>query len=341
MPMNKQKQIIVTGATGFIGSNLLYALESEGYTNIVGIDDFGNGEKWKNVAKRSCVFFILPDQMKDYLDIHSQDISAIIHLGGISTTTETNVDEIVRTNIQLSIYLYEYCKKNDIQFIYASSAATYGYGVNDWDSFEDNQDIDSLRKLKPLNAYGWSKNCIDKYIVLDREGKGNKNQVVGLKFFNVYGPNEYHKREQMSVVAKFYKQYQKYGKAKLFKFETYTRMVMQDKRSPRRDFVYVDDCIDVMIWFLEHKEINGIYNVGTGVARTFQDVAYNVAKELGKEPEIEYIEMPESLVSQYQDYTCANIDKLRNVGYLKDMTSLEDGICDYINKYLNSTDKFK
>ncbi len=333
--------IVVTGATGFIGSNLLYALESKGYTNIVGIDNFGTGEKWKNVAKRSCVSFILPDQAKDYLDIHTQDISAIIHLGGISTTTETNVDEIVRTNIQLSIYLYEYCKKNDIQFIYASSAATYGYSVNDWGGFEDNQDIDSLRNLKPMNAYGWSKNCIDKYIVLDRAGKESKNQVVGLKFFNVYGPNEYHKGEQMSVVAKFYNQYLNSGKARLFRFDNLFRMMMSDKRSPRRDFVYVDDCTDIMIWFLEHKEINGLYNVGTGVARTFQDVAYNVARSLGKEPEIEYIEMPESLVVQYQDYTCANIDKLRNVGYCKEMTCLEDGIKHYINKYLSRTDKYK
>lgn len=338
--MKNQKMIVVTGATGFIGSNLLYALESKGYTNIVGIDNFGTGEKWKNVAKRSCVFFVLPDQMKDYLDIHTQDISAIIHLGGISTTTETNVDEIVRTNIQLSIYLYEYCKKYDIQFIYASSAATYGYSVNDWDSFEDHQDIDSLRELKPMNAYGWSKNSIDKYIVLDRAGKENKNQVVGLKFFNVYGPNEYHKGEQKSVVAKFYEQYQKYGKAKLFKFNKSTRMMME-KRSPRRDFVYVDDCTDVMMWLLEHKEINGLYNVGTGVARTFQDVAYNVAKNLEKEPEIEYIEMPESLIHQYQDYTCANIDKLRKVGYSGNMTSLEDGVRRYVTSFLNSTDKYK
>lgn len=339
--MNKQKQIIVTGATGFIGSNLLHALETKGYTNIIGIDNFGTGEKWKNVAKRSCVFFVLPDQMKDYLNNHAKDISAIIHLGGISTTTETNVDEIVRTNVQLSIYLYEYCKKNNAQFIYASSAATYGRSFIDVDGFKDNQDIDSLRNLKPMNAYGWSKNCIDKYIVLDRTGKENKNQVVGLKFFNVYGPNEYHKGEQMSVIAKFHEQYQQYGRAKLFKFDDCTRKVMQERRSPRRDFVYVDDCTNIMIWFLEHKEINGIYNVGTGVARTFQDVAYNVAKGLGKEPEIEYIEMPESLFGQYQDYTCAIIDKLRNVGYREEMTSLEDGIRDYINKYLNRTDKYK
>lgn len=326
--------IVVTGATGFIGSNLLFALEAKGYTNIIGIDNFGNGEKWKNVAKRSFVFFVLPEQMKEFLDSHTKDISAIIHLGGISTTTETNVDEIVKTNIQLSVYLYEYCKKNYIQFIYASSAATYGYSINDWGSFEDRQDIDSLRNLKPMNAYGWSKNCIDKYIASDRAGKENKSQVVGLKFFNVYGPNEYHKGEQKSVIVKFYKQYLKCGRAKLFKFDDSTRMMMLDKRSPRRDFVYVDDCVAVIIWMIEHQEVNGLFNVGTGIATSFEMVAKIVAESLGKEPVIEYVEMPESLQSQYQDYTCASIDKLRSVGYIAEMTNVKDGVEEYVKRYL-------
>lgn len=336
--MNNKNIIVVTGATGFIGSNLLYALESKGYTNIVGIDNFGTGEKWKNVAKRSCVFFILPDQMKDYLNIHTKEISAILHLGGISTTTETNVDEIVRTNIQLSIFLYEYCKKNEIQFIYASSAATYGR--DNWREFNDYQDIDSLRKLKPMNAYGWSKNCIDKYIVLDRAEKENTNQVVGLKFFNVYGPNEYHKGEQMSVVAKFFYQYITHGKARLFKFDD-DKICDIEKKAPRRDFVYVNDCVNVMIWMLEHKDVNGLFNVGTGHAETFETIALNVAQSIGKDPEIEYIDMPESIKGQYQDYTCANLEKLRNVGYDAEMSSIEDGIKDYVNKYLNRTDKYK
>lgn len=339
--MKDQKQIIVTGATGFIGSNLLYALESKGYTNIVGVDNFGNGDKWKNVAKRSCVFFVLPDQMKGYLDIHAQEIYAIVHLGGISTTTETNVDEIVRTNVQLSIYLYEFCKKNGIQFIYASSAATYGIINKTNGGFNDVQDIEDLMHLRPMNAYGWSKHCVDKYIAIDAKKEHSKNQVVGLKFFNVYGPNEYHKGEQMSVIAKFYKQYTQLGKARLFKYDRQCSEVTLDNGEPQRDFVYVNDCVDVVMWMLEHKDVSGLFNVGTGLSNTFQDVAYNVAKCVEKKPEIEYIEMPDSLAGQYQAYTCANIDKLRNVGYRREMTSLEDGIVDYINLYLNKTDKYK
>lgn len=336
--MNKQGMIIVTGATGFIGSNLLWALENEGYTNIVGIDTFGCESKWKNVAKRSCVYFVLPEQTSMFLENNTDNIAAIIHLGGISSTTETNVNEIVRTNIQLSINLYEFCKQHNIQFIYASSAATYGFTNKDWGTFDDAQDIESLRKLQPMNAYGWSKHCVDKYISFDRQKEPtNINQVVGLKFFNVYGPNEYHKGEQMSVIAKFHQQYKQYGKAKLFKFDNRFRMLMLDKGAPRRDFVYVDDCMNVILWMLEHASISGLFNVGTGVASTFNEVARCVAKTLGCEPEIEYIDMPESLRQQYQDYTRANIDKLRRVGYNSKMLSLEDGIKEYVY-YLNRSE---
>ena len=336
--MKNEKMIIVTGATGFIGSNLLYALEENGYTNIVGLDTFGCESKWKNVAKRSCVLFVLPEQAKTYLDNNASNIAAIVHLGGISSTTETNVDEIVRTNIQLSVSLYEFCKRNRIQFIYASSAATYGGTINGWGSFEDYQDIEHLKMLKPMNAYGWSKHCIDKYIAIDRTKEQFDNQVVGLKFFNVYGPNEYHKGEQMSVIAKFHQQYIKYGRAKLFKFDNLYRSLMLDKLAPRRDFVYVDDCVDVILWMLDNEGISGLFNVGTGKAETFDNVAYYVAKNLGKEPEKEYIDMPEELTHQYQDYTCANIDKLRRVGYNGKMTSLEDGVKKYITYYLNNSE---
>lgn len=341
MPMNKDKMIIVTGATGFIGSNLLYGLEEKGYTNIIGIDTFGSEDKWKNVAKRSCVFFVLPGQAKLFLDNNCSKIAAIVHLGAISSTTETNVDEIVRTNIQLTIKLYEFCKHHNIQFIYASSAATYGAAANDWGIFNDVQKSEQLRDLRPLSAYGWSKHCVDKYIAVDREKEPSQNQVVGLKFFNVYGPNEYHKGEQMSVIAKFYWQYKQQGSAKLFKFDSRERIVMLDKRSPRRDFVYVTDCVNVILWMLENKSVCGLFNVGTGQAETFQNVAYYVAQSLGVKQEIVYIDMPASLQCQYQDYTCANIEKLRNIGYSGEMTSLEDGVKDYVNSYLNRIDKYK
>lgn len=331
--------IIVTGATGFIGSNLLSALEDNGYFNIVGIDTFGTESKWKNVAKRSYTYFVLPGQAQAFLEENVTKIKCIIHLGGISSTTETDVDKIVKNNIQLSVKLYEYCKKNNIQFIYASSAATYGIGTNNGDCFNDLQDIESLRKLKPANAYGWSKHCVDKYISNDRELENSQNQVVGLKFFNVYGPNEYHKGGQMSVVAKFHQQYTEYGKARLFKDKE--SKYLQDGIEPRRDFVYVNDCVDVILWMLKHESVSGLFNVGTGHAQSFHDVAHLVAKHVGKEPEIEYIDIPETIQIHYQYYTCANIEKLRTVGYTKEMTCLEDGIKDYIENYLNRIDKYK
>jgi len=201
--MDRKKMIIVTGATGFIGSNLLWKLEQEGFRNIVGIDSFENERKWHNVSQRSYTFFILPTQTFDFLQKYTDSICAIIHLGGISSTTENNINEIVITNIQLTIKLYEFSKYNGIQFIYASSAATYGDGFY---KFEDSESLEYLSKLRPLNPYGWSKNCIDKLILKDKKLCNFNAQVVGLKFFNVYGPNEYHKGNQTSVVYSFFQQ---------------------------------------------------------------------------------------------------------------------------------------
>ena len=324
--MNKQGIIVVTGATGFIGSNLLYALESSGYSDIVGIDSFGSGAKWKNVENRSFTQFVLPEQAQTFFEANKHAVMAVIHLGAISSTTETDVDKIVKTNIQLSIYLYKYCKQNNIQFIYASSAATYGITGKEVNDFVDVQDMQGLALLHPANAYGWSKHCVDKYIASDVAKSGHTNQVVGLKFFNVYGPNEYHKGEQISVIAKFYKQYSEHGVARLFR--------PNGNESPRRDFVYVNDCVKVIIWMLEHKEISGLYNVGTGRAITFETVAKQVASCLGLEPKIEYIEMPPSLQKQYQAFTVAHLEKLRAAGYTTEMTPIEIGVNGYVKQYL-------
>ena len=324
--MNKQGKIVVTGATGFIGSNLLCALESSGYTDIVGVDSFSCDDKWKNVANRSFTQFVLPEQARTFFEANRHAITAVIHLGAISSTTETDVDKIVKTNIQLSIYLYEYCKQNNIQFIYASSAATYGITGKEANDFVDVQDMQGLALLHPANAYGWSKHCVDKYIASDLAKSECANQVVGLKFFNVYGPNEYHKGEQMSVIAKFHKQYSEHGVARLFK--------PNGNETPKRDFVYVNDCVDVIIWMLEHEKISGLFNVGAGRAVTFETVARQVASCLGIEPRIEYIEMPQPLQKQYQTFTAAKMEKLRAVGYSIEMTPIEMGVNDYVKQYL-------
>lgn len=325
--MKTEKQIIVTGGTGFIGSNLLCSLECHGYSNIVCVDSFGVGDKWKNVSLLNKTRFVLPDDMVDYIKKNKDDISTIVHLGGISSTTEEDVDSIVKTNIILSISLYELCKQNGYQFIYASSASTYGDGLL---GFEDGYEIDYLYKLRPLNPYGWSKHCIDKYIANDIQKNKPNNQIVGLKFFNVYGPNEHHKGNQSSVIYKFFNEIVSNNEIKLFKsYKKGCNDGMQE-----RDFIYVEDCANVILWLIENSHVNGLLNVGSGVARTFNDVANNVIKNCSTKAKLTYIEMPKKLQKHYQYHTEANLKKLREAGYTKSMTTLEEGIKKYVNEYL-------
>lgn len=327
------KKILVTGATGFIGSNLLASLEEKGYNDVVCVDNF-ICDKWKNVAKRKIALeFILPEQLKDYLDSHTNSVKAIVHLGGISSTTEKDVDEIVRTNIQLTIMLYAFCLKNNIQFIYASSASTYGDGN---EGFKDCEDICYLTSLRPQNAYGWSKKCVDVYIQSKGGFNNGSQQVVGLKFFNVYGPNEYHKGNQISTIYQFFRQYKDNGRIKLFK--SYRDGIADGQQ--KRDFVFVSDCVDVIVWMLEHEKVTGLFNVGTGNARTFFDVAHNITDCCGGSADILYIDMPNDIKEHYQYFTQADLTKLRKVGYNKKFTSLEEGVALYIKKYLTNIDNY-
>ena len=326
--------IVVTGATGFIGSNLLAGLEMKWYDDIVGIDSFGTGDKWKNVANRDNVKFIDPDDAFAFLEKNKNAISALVHLGAISSTMENNVDLIVKNNIQLSIGLYEFCKQNGISFIYASSAATYGQRTPS-DTCNDDDSIDYLRKLHPLNPYGWSKLYVDKHIAINKAKTNPSNQIVGLKFFNVYGPNEYHKGNQASVILHFYEQLRGHGVAKVFKTAS-----TEYPKGASRDFVYVDDCVNVILWMLEHKNVSGLFNVGTGVSVTYEEIADDVALLMGLKPSIEYIEMPQHLHAQYQYFTEAQLNKLRSVGYDRAMTDIHDGISSYYY-YLTKTNSLK
>lgn len=326
--------IVVTGATGFIGSNLLAELEKRGYTDIVGVDSFGIGSKWKNVANRDYVRWVNPDNVFSFLNENAYRIDAIIHLGAISSTIESNVDLIVKNNIQLSTNLYEFSKRHGFAFIYASSAATYGRRMNG-SSFDDCDSIEYLRQLKPMNPYGWSKHYVDKYISIDRMKTNATNQVVGLKFFNVYGPNEYHKGNQASVIFHFYGQLLASGVARVFSTKNH-----EYPDGAFRDFVFVDDCVDVIIWMLEHKDVNGLFNVGTGFATSYERIVEAVAKCFGKSPSIEYIEMPQDIQIQYQYFTEARLEKLRSVGYVRTMTSIQDGIERYC-KYLADINSLK
>lgn len=327
------KKIIVTGAMGFIGSNLLAKLEHLGYTNIIAIDNFGKETKWKNVAKRTSIEFKPIEDLFQYVTANASNIQAIIHLGAVSSTVETDVDLIIATNYTLTISLYRFCKIKSIQFIYSSSAATYGNGNK---GFNDVQDFDSLRKFQPLNAYGWSKHQTDLYISRNGGFENSKNQTVALKFFNVYGPNEYHKGSQSSVIYTFYNQLNSIGKIKLFR--SFDSRIQDGEQ--KRDFVFVEDCVDIIIWFLTHPSISGIYNVGSGQSNTFNYLAQLVSKNCKLSCKIEYIPFPNELLHKYQNYTCADIHKLREAGYQKEMTPLSTGIREYIMSYLTKQDKY-
>lgn len=325
--------IIITGGVGFIGSQVLAALEDV-ENNIAVVDVFGRDDKWRNVSKRKTSTFISPDSIFDFLEKHKKAIRLVLHFGGISSTMEKNVDIIVKNNINLSIDLYEYCIDNKIRFIYASSAATYGNGTN---GLLDRDDVEYLDDLRPLNAYGWSKHCIDKHVwSIDNRKKSQENGVVALKFFNVYGPNEYHKGNQCSVIYSFYNQLKQGNTLQLFK--SYKPEYKNGEQC--RDFVWIQDCVNVVLWMIKHPKVSGIYNVGSGSPRTFNDVANIISLILKKECTIEYVEMPEGLKEQYQYYTQADISKLRSVGYNIPMTSLEDGISFYIRDFLNTYDRY-
>ena len=314
--------ILITGGAGFIGSNLINSLISKDLSEIVSVDD-------KNCINQS--YFvnknfsqILPKELNSFLKKNKKKIKTIVHLGAITSTTERNVKLIIENNLELSIFLWNWCEKNKKRLIYASSAATYGDGSN---SFDDNESENYLSKLMPLNLYGWSKHIFDRLIL---KKKKKPSQLVGLKFFNVYGPNEFHKNEMKSVILKIYEKVSNNLQVNLFK----SHNVNFKDGEQLRDFIYVKDVISILEWFLSNPKINGLYNVGTGVPRSFNDIAKSVFKNTNKTTSHKYINTPLKIRKQYQYYTKANIKKLRDSGYKKSFFSLEEGIKDYIREYL-------
>ena len=258
--------ILVTGAAGFIGSNLISALAAKGESEIVACDYLGDADKWRNLAKHEIADVVEPNRLFDFLEVHSNNVDIIFHMGAISSTVETNVDLILKNNFRLSFNLWDWCAANQVPFLYASSAATYGGRT---ENFVDDDSCEALAKLMPMNAYGWSKHIFDRRVArMVVEGAKTPPHWVGLKFFNVYGPNEYHKGSQQSVVAQFYKQILETGEAKLF--QSHNPEFKDGEQL--RDFIWVGDCIDMMLWLAENSEVSGLFNCGTGKARSFNDL---------------------------------------------------------------------
>ncbi len=328
--------IIVTGGAGFIGSNLVAGLEAHGENDIVVCDWLGHEDKWRNISKRELRDIIRPERLFEYLEKHKDAVRAIFHMGAISSTTERDSDLIIENNFNLSRELWKWCAENDVRLIYASSAATYGDGKG---GFKDDSTPGALEKFKPLNPYGWSKHIFDRRIArIVSDGREHMPpQWAGLKFFNVYGPNEYHKGGQMSVVCTLFPQVVAGASARLFKS---THPDYADG-GQIRDFIYVDDCVSVMLWLLENPDVSGLFNVGSGEGRTFNDLAAAVFSAVGKEKKITYVDMPDGLSARYQNYTQADMDKLKAAGYDKPFTSLEDGVRAYVQDFMASGDPYR
>lgn len=325
--------IIVTGATGFIGSNFVADLNEGGRSDIVLVDTLGHGPKWKNIAKRRFLDLIFPQDFAAFL-AKSPKVDAIIHMGANSSTTATDGDAIFLSNLRASMTIWNWCAKSGTQLIYASSAATYGDGAH---GFQDDQSLEALDRLRPLNLYGWTKHAFDKWAI-EQAAAGNAPPVwTGLKFFNVYGPNEGHKGDMRSLIAKVSGPIADGKTISLFKSH---RDDFADGEQ-LRDFVYVKDCTAVMRWLLERRDVCGLFNLGAGVARSFRELVLATGAAHGRTPEVAFIDMPVEIRPNYQYFTQADMRKLRDAGYAAPFRSLEDGVADYIQNYLTRPDPFR
>jgi ADP-L-glycero-D-manno-heptose 6-epimerase len=325
---------LVTGGVGFIGSNIVAAL-GERDREVVVCDWLGSDERWRNLAKHDLAGLIDPEGLIRWLSGQGSRLEAVVHMGAISTTTETDVDLIAARNFRPTLELLEWCTDAQVPFIYASSAATYGDGAQ---GFDDAFSRDSLALLRPLNAYGWSKHVVDRRIArMVAEGAKLPPQWVGLKFFNVYGPNEYHKGSMRSVIARNFSEVQRGAPMRLFR----SYKSEYPDGGQKRDFIYVRDCVDVILWLLDNPNVSGLYNLGSGHARTWMDLAKALFAALGRSADVEIIEMPIELQPKYQYFTQAKMDRLRAAGYAHPFTSLENGVHDYVNRYLSQGDPYR
>ena len=325
--------LLVTGGAGFIGSNIVAALNEAGRADVAVCDVLGHDGKWRNLAKRQLADIVPPSELLRWLD--GRRLDAVIHMGAISETTATDGDLVIETNFRLSVRLLDWCTAHGVPFIYASSAATYGDGAR---GFADDPSLAALKDLRPMNLYGWSKHLFD-MAVMERATRGEKlpPQCAGLKFFNVFGPNEYHKGTMMSVLARRFDDIKAGRTIELFK--SHREGIAHGDQ--RRDFIYVDDVIRVVMWLLATPSVSGLFNVGTGKARSFKDLMLSAYAALGQKPDIRYIDMPVSIRDSYQYFTQSEVDRLQRAGYNGGFTALEEAVGLYVKGYLDSTDRYR
>ena len=317
--------ILVTGGAGFIGSVIVWALNQRGIDDIIIVDHLGSGDKWKNLTGLRYADYCEKSDFLSYLDKGAFDahkFEAVLHLGACSSTTESDASYLIKNNFEFSKALALWAVANRARFIYASSAATYGDGEHGFDD-----DVDGIAKLTPLNMYGYSKQMFDLWL----KHRGLLDRCVGIKFFNVFGPNEYHKGSMRSFIRKAFEQINQTGEVKLCR----SHREGYGDGEQLRDFIYVKDAAEMTLHFLDNQA-GGLFNVATGIARNWNDLVKATFAAMGRPPRISYVDMPDSIRNQYQYYTCGNIEKIRQAGYSKPLFTLEQAIDDYVKNYLQS-----
>ena len=328
--------IFVTGGAGFIGSNIIARLAEDPSLDLVACDWLHESDlgKWRNLSKHPIGDFVAPEDMMDWLEKRWRDVELVIHMGANGSTAETNADRIIHQNFGLARDLFRWCTDRQRRFIYASSAATYGDGAL---GFEDRDDIDSLKALRPLNVHGWSKALFDLFAARQAARDYAPPQWVGLKLFSVYGPNEDHKGAMKSLASQAWPHARDGRAVQLFK----SHNPAYEDGGQKRDFVYVRDVAEVVQWLGQSEQVNGIYNLGSGETRTFNELADCLFKAAGRDRKVEYVPMPTSIRDSYRYVTEAKIDRLRTAGYTGAMTRLEDGLADYVGRYLTAADSHR
>ena len=325
--------ILVTGGAGFIGSNLVAALSGRD-EEVVVCDRFGSDEKWRNLSHSEVTEVVAPELLPELIEQRGREITHVFHMGAVTSTLETNVDLVLEVNLRLSQQIWNWCRRLEVPLVYASSAATYGDGSQ---GFEDDAAREALARLRPLNPYGWSKHLFDRWVAREVAAGRHPPQWVGLKFFNVYGPNEYHKGDMRSVLAKSYAVAARGEAVRLFR----SHNPAYPDGGQKRDFVYVQDCVDVMLWLMENPGVSGLFNLGTGRARTWLDLIRALYDAVDWELNVAWMDVPKELRPRYQYFTEARMEKLRAAGYQQPFVPIEEGVRDYVWRFLATDDPYR